>query len=523
MSVVPAQNVAIRRRPLWPNRVILLALAGILFLTLYPFRFDFAPPGAHPWFPFFLRGWAKDAGPLNMFLNVLLFVPYGFGAAVSLRERGISEARVLGMTFGAGTLLSYMVEVAQFYIPQRDSGWEDILTNAAGSVLGCIFAVACGSAILRIASACEVSIARPLTPKRALVFCLFYLAFWFAVSVPLQTRANLAGWKTDYFLAVGNRVQARPTSAWKGEVSKLQIWDRAVPSASARLLTSGQPDNAGSPPPLVDYDFSGLAAFKDRQGFLSDLDWSSSSPAAASPPGAEFDGADWFVSRAPVSALVQHIARTNQFSLHIVCKPDQTDAIDGWLVSISGDATFGDIELRQMDDHLIFWFRNSISRRWHRVNWDHPEVFATRERRDILFTYDGMTLTAYIDGEEQRGNYEFGPGASLARLIGRGKAMELIGYGYIYLTLIFFPTGCLMGFALRPFPARSLAGVLIVLLGSIIPSILLEALLIHLSGRPFSIGNLVLSVTLVLGGCFWINADRIESNAAVATPGLRSS
>ena len=65
----------------WSNRILILALAGILFLTLYPFRFNFSRHLARPLFPFSLGGWGKEIGRFDDFLNVLLFMPFGFGFA----------------------------------------------------------------------------------------------------------------------------------------------------------------------------------------------------------------------------------------------------------------------------------------------------------------------------------------------------------------------------------------------------------------------------------------------------------
>src|ERR1700690_2701510 len=104
-----------------PNRILLLAVAGILFLTLYPFRFDFSTPALGTEFPLLLGGWGKDAGRLDVFLNVLLFVPYGFGVALKLRPRSLSKAAAMALVLAAGGSPSYTVELPQFYIPQRDS------------------------------------------------------------------------------------------------------------------------------------------------------------------------------------------------------------------------------------------------------------------------------------------------------------------------------------------------------------------------------------------------------------------
>ena len=40
------------------------------------------------------------------------------------------------------------VEVLQFYIPARDSGWEDVISNSMGSVAGFFLFQLCGGAIL---------------------------------------------------------------------------------------------------------------------------------------------------------------------------------------------------------------------------------------------------------------------------------------------------------------------------------------------------------------------------------------
>ena len=69
----------------WSNRILVLAATGILFLTLYPFRFDFhvvSPMGTSP---LFLGKSLKPAGFIDTFLNVLLFVPFGFGLGIKIK------------------------------------------------------------------------------------------------------------------------------------------------------------------------------------------------------------------------------------------------------------------------------------------------------------------------------------------------------------------------------------------------------------------------------------------------------
>ena len=114
------------------NRILALSVAGILFLTLYPFLFSLHPNPSLNGSPFLIVSGVKSGGTLNAFLNISLFVPFGFGLSQKLREKGKSRAAIPLLTMAAGAFLSYCIEFVQIYIPTRDSGWEDVFTNIMG-------------------------------------------------------------------------------------------------------------------------------------------------------------------------------------------------------------------------------------------------------------------------------------------------------------------------------------------------------------------------------------------------------
>jgi glycopeptide antibiotics resistance protein len=118
------------------NRILILAIVGILFLTLYPFRFSLHPNLLRHGSPFLLVSGMKTSGPFAALLNIALFVPFGFGLSQKLREKGKSGASVFGITAVAGALFSYGIEFTQIYVPTRDSGWEDVFTNTIGAAVG---------------------------------------------------------------------------------------------------------------------------------------------------------------------------------------------------------------------------------------------------------------------------------------------------------------------------------------------------------------------------------------------------
>lgn len=494
----------------WSNRILTLGVAAILVLTLYPFQFDFSRHLSRPLFPFSLGGWGKSLGPVDDLLNVLLFVPYGFGLAEKLRERGTSRLATLGFTVAAGALLSYTIELLQLYIPIRDSGWEDVFTNSFGALAGAFFFDRCGGTALRLLFATERKVAAWLTWQRAATAIVLYAGLWSAVAVHLQKKSRLTNWEPESFLVIGNSADDHFSSAWKGRVFGLQLWDHSLgPEIGRRLTSSGLPD-ASSRDSIVAYPFSGPGPFPDERQLLPDLSWTPAVPVSAS-PSFSLDGRAWLSSARAVPELVRAWSKTGHFSLWVVCEPVEIGGVDAAIVSISSPSGLQEMELRQKGTSLVFWFRTLLSTRRERMSWVIADVFAENEKRDILFTFDGVNLSLFVDGNEYGHTYELGPGAALARLVRRIKMRELMAYKYVFYALVFIPAGCLVGLSWRSWAKHRVVWLCRLLLGLSLPCLLFEVALVGMSGRAVSFENIWLSILLAAAGSIWINADVPDS------------
>jgi hypothetical protein len=73
--------------------------------------------------------------PMDTALNILAFVPLGFLIASGRNRRG------LGWALLGGVVLSLAIEVAQLWIPNRDSSLIDLISNTGGALLGGLLAV----------------------------------------------------------------------------------------------------------------------------------------------------------------------------------------------------------------------------------------------------------------------------------------------------------------------------------------------------------------------------------------------
>lgn len=216
--------------PQWSNRILIAAMAGICFLTLFPFRIiphARLPAGVSP----FLLGKTLGKHPGGVgddLLNVLLFIPLGFGLAEKLWEKRKPRTMIFFVVWITGFVLSYLIEFTQLYIPGRDSGWEDVMTNSSGAAVGFLLFFAAGGALLWFATRIETAIESQLTWTRLGVILVIYFACWFALSARLQTETRLADWRPDSRLLIGSDGAGKPGALWQGEVSRLEIWDRPL-------------------------------------------------------------------------------------------------------------------------------------------------------------------------------------------------------------------------------------------------------------------------------------------------------
>jgi glycopeptide antibiotics resistance protein len=491
----------------WSNRILILAIAGILFLTLFPFRFDFHAKLPRHVSPFLLQSGMKSVGAFDDLLNVLLFVPFGFGLAAKLRQQGRSRSIALALTFAAGALTSYTVEFLQNYVPSRDSGWHDVLTNTTGSVAGFTLFMLGGKIALRPLSAGEEQLRALLTLRRAAWFVPIYFVLWCAVSIPLQEETQPINWNPGDFLVVGNLATVRHGSAWKGKVYRLELWNHAVPDEFGRRLTAGDRTEFNSSDPLAVYDFSSPGPFRDQRNFLPALSWNADAPLAPEPNAAVLKGSSWLISEVPVKDFVNDLKRTRQFAVHVICAPADTVGEDKRIVAISRGQGGTDLDIRRDETNLVFWFRNGLSARRSVLAWSIPNVFSPNQVRNILFSYDGSNLSLYVDGQKEARTLQLGPGTALARLIRNVKPSELEGYRYVYYALLFFPGGILLGVTARNPNLHGITNLLCMAAGFLLPPIFHEMILMHVTGRTVSFASIALAFCLVVAGSLWINAD----------------
>lgn len=505
----------------WSNRIILLSLLGIAYLTLFPFHFDFAPSLIFHRYPFLLDTSVKRPHFLDFFLNVLLFVPFGFGISAYARKRGVHLWTSFLLALVLGAAVSYTVELLQFYIPARDSGWQDVISNSIGSLVGFLLFAICGGPVLAELSKWEEAFVEEwLTPRRTALLLAAYFAVCFGISARLQSETRLSNWDPRCFLLVGN--DASGQNPWKGQISRLQIWNRALPDQAIRQLVVQKSVADPSPGLLGSYDFTSAAPYQDKINFLPALNWTPEQPKFTDARAPQWDASSWLSTNMPVENLTREIKKSNQFTIHIVCVPPAEEDVNGRIFSFSQSAGNVNFLLREEGQFLVFRLRNPLSATRSLLAWYVPGAFEPGKVRDIVASYDGSDAFIYLDGNPVPQRYRLSPGASLVHHFFFIEAGALEGYVIMYETLIFLPGGILLGLAGWKWWRQKNSARWMLALGWVLPVLFFEFFLAAVSGRRIWPENIAYSLVFALAGVLLINADRgFKNSSSVVAPASR--
>lgn len=491
----------------WSNRILSASLFGILFFTMFPYWVDFTSTPDGDRNPFTLGGPLQFDGTLHTFLNTLLFVPLGFGLYAFTTRHRKSWLKSLTVALVVGSLLSYLIEIVQMYMPTRDSAWDDVIANASGALLGMLLALACGEQVLSRLSEWEKRRVSAMPVRVVGILAVTYFACWLAISVPLQRETRLSNWDPNSFLSVGNDI--RGETPWPGKISELKIWDKSLDAGqAAALATHSDPSAALDATLLAAYEFSHAPPIPDRLQSLPDLNArSDAAPVSGSSQALATPGAKWLVSESPLSVLSAAVRRSNRVSILLDCMPKGGEGSEGTLVDISTLKGSNDFSLEQHGTTLIIRLRTGLNSRKSVTDWHADNIFTPNTRRSILVSYDGAHGVLYVDGKKEGFSYYLSPGAGLVRQLIRVKASELTAYNGLYASLVFLPVGFSLGLAVRAMPRRNISYALAICACIFLSAVSLEALLVAISGRRVSFIQMGVSIALTIAGMIWINLD----------------
>jgi glycopeptide antibiotics resistance protein len=379
------------------------ALLAILYFTLFPFDFQLRGQTVGDVLERFdMRGHGEVLYD-DLFLNVILFLPFGFALAGSLSTAARTRVGVRSIALLACLICSASVEFVQGYALLRDTAGLDVLANSIGGGLGVMLFEHSGASITD-RSIREIRRAKSsfTLSRLVLAYALFFVLFVIG-SVFGNSSTKLDNWDPSMPLVIGNETTGdRP---WRGSMAGFYVIDRSISDLDVQRLleNGGGADSATSY--VARHDFS-------EAGFPA-LAWNDGQLLSASPQGVHLDESNWLESVDSVAELSASLDGSSEFTVGLLVAADDLDQHGpARLISISNGLFQRNLTVAQDGSSLVVRIRTALTGVDAIPEFAFSDVFADRASRHIVVRYDGSSIRLDVDDSHDTRVLDLGPEAA---------------------------------------------------------------------------------------------------------------
>ncbi|MCC5610255.1 VanZ family protein [Nostoc sp. CHAB 5834] len=468
--------------------IVITSILLVLLATLYPFNF-YIPDSFS--LPEFFANFNNASNFQDQVNNFLLFMPLGFAFTRLLQKRRIKTGVQVFIVTLVSAGLSLTVEVLQVFLPSRMPTPSDIINNSIGGFLGFVCFYLWNSQSFKNTVAQIENSRASRSIKQIVVFCIGYIFLTFLISLLWQNTINLSNWDANYPLLIGNeQTRDRP---WQGYMSEVYIADRAISrnEVAQGLADSSYFNNLGNSL-IANYQFKGKCCYKEQTGQLPELLWQGQPLDAQEGKGVFLSSSHWLQTATPVTTLSKRISKTSEFTLSTTLATSNLEQFGpARIISISGTSLRRNLTLGQQGNDLDFRLRTPITgENGADLRLNIPNIFTDTKPHHIIITYSRATIQVYID------NLQNFSSLNLLELIPKNQRV-------FYYALTFIPLGFGLTILTLLAKRRLILSNLLIYGGILIPSLILEGILVSESGKNLSLKTLLLGM-LFTGGTMLI-------------------
>ena len=496
--LTPAGRAALRR---WVKQMLIVSLGGILFLTLFPFNFDFTNLWERLASGYSLSPQSPQTGFIRDFVaNIFFFMPLGFCIAYLRLSRNQRPLTSLLIAAGLSALVSFTVETLQIYLFSRFSSMSDLVSNSIGGAAGWWLGHYYGERLLLATLRLLRRFVSPGWAGICAVLIAAHLLNMIHTTITLPDSLRISDWNPNYALLIGNEQVGR--RGWRGTIYSVEICNQAVsPEAVERLYRNGNHMAALGILPLISFHFEANGTNPSPAAVDTlEMIWKGAGVPDSVTGGLVLDGSRWLESSKPATELTRAIEQTGRMTLSAVVAP--ADTLQGGpvrIVSLSRDFFQRNFTLGQHLSHLYFRLRTPLSGR----NGTNPQlivpgIFSPGQPLHLALTYDGSEIVLYRNGVRHPRSLRMIPEMAYF-----SRRTTLIGdvpesYLLLYDIAVCFPVGLLLvfvmaglGFDRKSYALRlTLLALLLVLCYELIRSSIL--------GAPLELPGIFLRAAIIL-------------------------
>jgi glycopeptide antibiotics resistance protein len=469
-------------------------------MTLFPFNFSYKDDSSITYIFTYFYNPTINISISDFILNIVLFIPFGFSFTCLLLKSKLSWIIILAMVLLFSFSLSLTIEVLQIFLPFRSPSLTDILTNTLGGLLGFY--------LLRLRVFNQLS--KILSLKVLTVCFIGYLCLTFLISITLPSITDLSNWNPSFSLLLGNELTGdRP---WQGYISDISFIDKTISEPELALIFSEAiPLKSLRDSPLAFYQLTGQGNYRDRMGNLPNLSWQGKQLNSIPEDHniAFLTPERWLATEKPASFVTEKIRQTSQFTLIATIATASTNqAGPARIISLSENPYQSNFILGQEDSSLVFRLRTPVTGK----NGANPElivpgVFADTKFHRLVISYADSVLKLYVDKSENFHYIELTPGTALFSYIFPRRAYSSQIFKSSYYGAIFIPLGFFLGaIAIKIYRGKLIFHIIFFSGGILLPSFLLESILVFGGRRNFCLENVLLSMGIMLAAMLTVRA-----------------
>jgi glycopeptide antibiotics resistance protein len=492
--------------------ILAVGLFFILVSTLKPFDFEFRRLTATEYFTSYE---IPPSSILDFPRNILLFVPFGFGLAAFLEQRGWSAHRIRLLVPTGGFLLTLTVESLQMFLPFRQPSVADLVANTLGTAAGLVC-----FRLWQNRDAATVWLREKMSsPQHVLAVLAIYAFTLMLIAYGLSTSTLFFEWDSDYKMMLGN--ERTGDRQWHGSVQNLQLFNRAFDANEARrLLGNHDQTPVGDEGLLASYPLSGGRIEQDTTGQQPDLIWQAAQVPGTRDGFVQFDGG-WLQTESAVADLSENLQATSQLTIRLTAATADLDQHGpARIISISDDPLLRNLTFGQEGGDLVMRYRSLLTGE----NGTTPQILFTNFFDDLdpvefIVSFDGLDIELIDLRSRTVQSVELVPGVaffytfvhpifSASPSLGQVTAGTFSNWVFrlFYYTAVFLPLGMLIALPRLKNWDRKFRTVLV--LGSLlVVPILMELMLVMPSGhgpRLLNVATGILICLTVTGLCMLV-------------------
>jgi len=481
--------------------LLITSVLIVLIATLYPFNF-FLIDGLS--IQTIIASFNNTSSFQDIVNNILLFIPLGFSCAALLQKTRTKPGSKLFTVTIVSASLSLIVEVLQIFLPSRTPTPADIANNTIGGLVGMVcFYIWHSHSLLYILSSVENSKFSNSAKKIALLFS-GYILLSFLTLITWQYATSLGNWNLNYLLMLGNeRTGDRP---WQGYITEVHIADRVISENSIlKLFNNKNYFNTTSDSLVASYQLTAQNRYQDRTDQLPELLWQGQSPNIENGKGVALSSSHWLKTETPAIFLSEKLRRTSQFTIvTTVATTDRTQTGSARIISLSSGILRRNFTLGQQESNLDLRIRTPITgTNAADIKLSISSIFANNNFHQIVVTYSKASVRVYVD--ELQNYYSM----NLLELI-------LIEQKIFYYALTFIPLGLYLTLLTILAKRKINFYRLLLLSGILLPSVIVESLLVIDTGKSISLINVLLGIFFTGGTMLIIRLRASASSEKVA-------